>query len=255
MEISLIAILGAVLAIGLRISGLMLFAPFFGNVAIPPRMKIVLVITITAALYPVFSQRLHIGPPAQWPLLIGREMVIGIGMGLATSAVFEGARVAGQVLSVQMGYSLVNILDPNTAVESTVVALFHETIAMFIFLALGIHHWILRAIANSFEYLPPGAAPINPMFTRTLLHEGAAILEVGIQLAAPVLAATLLIDVLLALLGKASPQMPLMLLGPAVKSMLGVLVLAAALNFWPRLFDRYFSQSIAYTEQVLRLAH
>jgi flagellar biosynthesis protein FliR len=255
MEISLIAILGAVLAIGLRVSGLMLFAPFFGNAAIPPRVKVVLVMAITAVLYPVFSQRLHVGPPAQWPLLIGGEMVIGIGMGLTMNAVFEGARVAGQVLSVQMGYSLVNILDPNTEVESTVVALFHETIAMFIFLALGIHYWILRAIANSFAYLPPGSATINPMFTRTLLHEGAAILEVGVQLAAPVLAATLLIDILLALLGKASPQMPLMLLGPAVKSMLGVLVLAAALNFWPQLFDRYFSQSIAYTEQVLHLAH
>lgn len=243
------------LAIGLRVSGVMLFAPFFANVAIPPRVKIVLVIAITAALYPVFSQRLQIGPPEQWPLLIGREMLIGVGIGLATSAVFEGARVGGQVLSVQMGYSLVNILDPNTEVESTVVALFHETIAMFIFLALRVHHWILRAIANSFSYLPPSTATIGPLFTRTLLHEGAAILEVGIQLAAPVLAATLLIDLLLGLLGKASPQMPLMLLGPAVKSMLGVMVLAATLSFWPGLFERYFSQSIAYTEQVLRLAH
>lgn len=159
MEISLIAILGAVLAIGLRVLGLMLFAPFFGHVALPARVKVVFVIAITGALYPVFSHRIHIGPPAQWPLLVGGEMVLGIAMGLVTSAVFEGARVAGQVLSVQMGYSLVNILDPNTEVESTVVALFHETIAMFIFLALRIHHWILRAIANSFEYLPRGPQP------------------------------------------------------------------------------------------------
>ena len=51
---------------------------------------------------------------------------------------------------------------------------------------------------------------------------------IGIQIAAPVLAATLLADIALGLLGKASPQLPLMLLGPAVKSVLGLLVL-----IWP----------------------
>jgi len=95
---------------------------------------------------------------------------------------------------------------------------------------------------------------VNPMFAKALLHEGAIVLELGIQIAAPVLAATLLMDVVLGLLGKASPQMPLMLLGPAVKSMMGVLILAATIGFWPRLFERYFSQSITYTEQVLHLA-
>jgi flagellar biosynthetic protein FliR len=62
-------------------------------------------------------------------------------------------------------------------------------------------------------------------------------------------------DIVLGLLGKASPQMPLMLLGPAVKSMMGVMILAATIGFWPHLFERYFSQSIAYAEEVLHLAH
>jgi len=255
MEIPLKQILSAIMVIGLRVSGLMLFAPFFSSVSIPPRVKVVLVVAITAVLYPVFSPQLSSLAITQWPSVVASETLLGIGMGLATNAVFEAAQIAGQMLSVQMGYSLVNILDPNTQVESTVVALFHQTMAMFIFLALDVHHWILRAIAHSFQYLPPGTATINPMFTKTLLHEGAIVLELGIQIAAPVLAATLLMDVVLGLLGKASPQMPLMLLGPAVKSMLGVLVLGATIGFWPRLFERYFSQSIAYTEQVLHLAH
>jgi len=255
MEIPLKQILSAIMVIGLRVSGLMLFAPFFSSVSIPPRVKVVLVMAITAVLYPVFSPQLSSLATTQWPSVVASETLLGIGMGLAANVVFEAAQIAGQMLSVQMGYSLVNILDPNTQVESTVVALFHQTMAMFIFLALDVHHWILRAIAHSFQYLPPGTATINPMFTKTLLHEGAIVLELGIQIAAPVLAATLLMDVVLGLLGKASPQMPLMLLGPAVKSMLGVLVLGATIGFWPRLFERYFSQSIAYTEQVLHLAH
>lgn len=254
MEISLTKILSAVLVIGLRVSGLMLFAPFFASGSIPPRIKIVLVLAITAVLYPVFGPQLASVSVSHWPTVVASETLLGIAMGLATNAVFEAVQIGGQMLSVQMGYSLVNILDPNTQVESTVVATFHQILAMYIFLALDVHHWILRAIARSFQYLPPGTATVNPMFTKALLHEGAIVLELGIQIAAPVLGATLLMDVVLGLLGKASPQMPLMLLGPAVKSMMGVLILAATIGFWPRLFERYFSQSITYTEQVLHLA-
>jgi len=255
MELALPNILGAVMAIGLRVSGLMLFAPFFSTAVIPPRVKVIFVMAVTAVLYPVFGPRIGTVALSQWPLMVGSEVMVGIAIGLTTNALFEAAQIAGQVLSVQMGYSLVNILDPSTQVESTAVAFFHQSIAMLIFLALDVHHWVLRAIAHSFDYLPPGTASMNPLFAKALLHEGAIVLEIGIQIAAPVLAATLLMDLVLGLLGKASPQMPLMLLGPAVKSMMGVLVLAATIRFWPRLFERYFSQSIAYTEQVLHLAH
>jgi flagellar biosynthetic protein FliR len=254
MEISLTPILSSILVIGLRVSGLMLFAPFFGSASIPPRIKVVLVIAFTALLYPVYSPHLQVVPMSHWTILVASETIIGIAMGIATNVVFEAAQMAGQVLSVQMGYSLVNILDPNTQVESTVVAFFHQSLAMLIFLGLDVHHWILRAVANSFEYLPPGSATLNPAFAQAVLHEGAVVLDLGIQIAAPVLSATLLADIVLGLMGKASPQMPLMLLGPAVKSMLGVVVLGVTMRFWPHMFERYFSQSIAYTDRLLHLA-
>jgi len=255
MEISLANMIGPVLAVGLRVSGLMLFAPFFSHAAIPPRIKIAMVIAITAVLYPVYSGRIANVSLAQWPILVGGEMFVGIAMGLATNAVIEAAQLAGQILSIQMGYSLVNILDPNTQVENTVVSVFHQGAALLIFLSLGVHRWILRAIAQSFDYLPPGTALLTPVLSRALLHEGAIVLELGMQIAAPVLAATLLADIVLGLLGKASPQMPLMLLGPAIKSMLGVVLLGVTMAFWPRLFEKYFSQSITYTQQLLHLAH
>lgn len=255
MEISITKLFSPALLIGLRVSGLMLFAPFFGSVVIPARVKAALVIAITAALYPVYATHLHAVSASNWPIVVASETVVGVGMGVATNVVFEAAMMAGQVLSVQMGYSLVNILDPLTQVESTVIALFHHSLAMLIFLQLDVHHWILRAVAHSFDYLPPGSATLNPLFLHALLHEGSVVLVLGVQIAAPVLAATLLTDLVLGLLGKASPQMPLMLLGPAVKSMLGVLVLGATVRFWPGLFEKYFSQSIAYTEHLLHLAH
>jgi flagellar biosynthetic protein FliR len=61
-------------------------------------------------------------------------------------------------------------------------------------------------------------------------------------------------DVILGFLGKASPQMPLMLLGPALKSMLGVSLLITVIHYWPALFERYFTESVEFSERLLHLA-
>lgn len=246
--------LSALLMIGIRVSGLMLFAPFLGSAAIPVRIKAVLVVLFTALLYPVHAGHVAMVTVAEWPMLVATELLLGIALGIAANLVFDAVQMAGQVLSIQLGYSLVNILDPQTQVESTVMALFHQTVAMLIFLRLDVHYWILRAIANSFAYMPLGSANINQAFTAAVLRVTASVFEVGVQIAAPVLSATLVADVVLGLLGKASPQLGVMLLGPAVKSMLGVTLLVAVLRYWPPLFERLFMQSTAVMERLLYLA-
>jgi flagellar biosynthetic protein FliR len=205
-------------------------------------------------LYPTVGHNIGTYSITQWPLLVFMEFLIGIGMGIATNVVFEGVQLAGQVLGVQMGYSLVNILDPQTQVDSTVVAVFHQTIAMLIFLRLDVHFWILHAVARSFTYLPPMSAHFGAAFTSEVLSAGAAVFATGIQIAAPVLSATLLADIALGMLGKASPQLPLMMLGPAVKSILGLLLLSAALKYWPGMFERLFLQSLTVSNHLLHLA-
>lgn len=254
MGTPLIDILQALLAIGVRISGVMLFAPFLGSVVIPARIKAVLTLALTFVLYPLLSRNL---PPlafAHWPMLVLRELLIGIAIGIATSVVFEAAQMAGQILSVQMGYSLVNILDPTSQIDTTVVGAFHSLIAMLIFLRLDVHLWLLRALGNSFLYLPPGDSHLTRPFTLELLGAGSAILSTGVQIAAPVLSATLLTDVVLGFLGKASPQLPLMVMGPAFKSLLGLAVLFAALKYWPDMFRALFLRSLEYANHLLYLA-
>jgi flagellar biosynthetic protein FliR len=254
MSISLVQIFGALLTISVRLTGMMLFAPFFGSVAIPVRVKGVLVVTLTALLYPMLSSRMPQVEISQWPMIAFGELMIGVALGVATNIVFDGVQMAGQVLSVQMGYSLVNILDPQTQVESTVMATFHQMIAMLIFLRLNVHFWILRALAHSFDYLPPSSGHFGGGFTSAVLQVGSSVFSVGIQIAAPVLSATLLADIALGLLGKAAPQLPLILLGPAVKSVLGILVLISALKYWPGIFERLFINSMNQADHILHLA-
>jgi flagellar biosynthetic protein FliR len=255
ISIPLADVIQALLAIGVRLSGLMLFAPFFGSIVIPARIKAVLVLVLTFLLYPMVSKTMAPLEIREWPLLVFRELLVGVAVGIATQIVFEAVQMAGQILSVQMGYSLVNILDPTTQVDTTVMAMFHQSIAMLIFLRLDVHLWLLRAIGNSFSYLPPGTAQLTGALTKSLVNAGAAIFITGVQIAAPVLMATLVTDVVLGLLGKASPQLPLMVLGPAIKSILGLAILFSCLKYWPDMFRTLFLNSIRYSDQLLHLAH
>lgn len=250
----LLGMISGLLTIAVRLSGLMLFAPFFGSSVIPSRVKAGLVIALTLLLFPAVGQ--GIGPYAlmDWPILVFREFLIGAGMGIATNLVFDAAQMAGQILGVQMGFSLVNILDPQTQVDTTVIAVFYQSIVMLLFLRMDVHFWLLKAIGDSFLYLPPSTMHLSSFFTLAVLKTGGMVFGLGVRIAAPVLAATLVTDILLGFLGKASAQLPLMLLGPAVKSLLGIVILIATLKYWPDLYHKLFQDTLENGVHILHLA-
>src|SRR3982751_533537 len=115
MEIDNISLsrLGAALICGIaRISGLMLFAPFFNSDAIGPALKGGLCLALTALLFPIYqAQVAAMDHWSQWLTGMGGEFLIGLLLGLAVQLLFEAANAAGQISGVQIGFSLVNVLD------------------------------------------------------------------------------------------------------------------------------------------------
>jgi flagellar biosynthesis protein FliR len=248
-------LLAAAVFIGARVSGLMVFCPFLGSSAIPAPLKAALTLLVTALIYPLRGPlRLDLGA-WQWVGVGMSEVVIGLVVGLAANFMMEAAMLAGQVMGVQMGYSLAALFDPQTQAETPVLAQFHQLAALLIFLQLDVHHWLLRAIVRSFAYLPAGTAPATFAAVNGLSLAAGGIFLAGVQIAAPVLAATLVADVALGFLGKASPQLPVMFIGLAVKNLLGLSMLIAVVAYWPHSFSERFAASIVTAEKLLHLAH
>jgi flagellar biosynthetic protein FliR len=253
-EVHLEELLAAAVFTGARVSGLMVFCPFLGSEAVPVPVKAGLALLLTVVLHP-----LH-GPAAlalgswQWAQVALGEAAIGLVLGLVANFLFESALMAGQILGVQIGYSLANVFDPQTRVDTPVLSVFHQMAALLIFLQLDVHHWLLRSLMRSFVYLPPGAVPATLAAASGLLHAAGGIFLVGVQIAAPSLVATLLTDMALGFLGKASPQLPVLFIGLAVKNLVGLTVLMAAIAYWPRMFSQQFTQAIQSAEQLLHLA-
>ncbi len=232
----------------------MTFAPFFGSDAVPSRVKAIFTLVLTAILYGT-------GPAAQiqmtiagWTHVIASEAFVGLMMGLAIHLVFEGVQVAGQLTGMQLGFSLASVIDPITNIETPVVATFYQMFALLIFLQLNVHHWILRMLVKSFTYIPIGTGVATLLATKELLRFAGAMWLIGVQIAAPVVLATILVDVAVGFLSKASPQLPAMFIGISVKNLMGYGIMAGAAILWPTLLEKEFTRAVEMAEHLLRLA-
>lgn len=241
----------AVLLVGLRVGGLMLSAPFLSNPGIPLPQKAALTLALTALLYPVSGHAVLAADKLGWVEMAIAETGLGLLLGLAAQFVVEGAQLAGQLVGFQAGYSLVTLLDPQTQADTPVMSTFHGLVALLIFLQLGVDHWLLRGLAASFTYLPAGAALARLQAGASLLQAAGGIWLLGMQLAAPVVVATMVVDVGLGFLAKASPQMPILFVGLSIKTLLSLLVLAGALAAWPRIFENRFTAAVGLGERLL----
>jgi flagellar biosynthesis protein FliR len=254
MDVTLQAYLGKALLVGARVGMLMVFAPFFGSQAIAARIKVGLTVGLTAVLFPLAGVNRIAGTSSNWiPALLG-EAAVGLLMGLAVQFVFEGVQFAGQILGFQLGYSLENIIDPQTQVDTPVLAVFQQTVAILIFLQLGIHRWVLRSLAQSFDYLPPGTIGSIPAAASGLMQAAGRMMIIGAQMAAPVLVATMLTDVALGFIGRAAPQLPVMLVGISIKHLLGVAILAIVIVRWPTQLQGQFAWALQLMDHLLHVA-
>jgi len=247
--------LAAWMIVGSRVSGLLVVAPFLGSAAVPPRIKIGVALLLTIFLAPLVPAPLTTLPaPALIGVLLG-EFAIGFLLGFTLQIFFEAGQLAGQVCGVQMGFSLASIINPDSQADSAVLSTFYELIVLLLYVQLSVPHWLLRGLARSFFYIPPGHFSLSWPAVHALFEFAAAMFVAGLQIAAPVLVASLFADVALGFIGKASPQLPVLFIGISLKNLLGLALMCGAVTFWPRFFDARFGRALEASERILKLAH
>jgi flagellar biosynthetic protein FliR len=246
--------LAAWMIAGSRVTGLLVVAPFLGSAAVPPRIKLGFAFLLTLFLAPLVPVTPVLTAPALVVLLLG-EFAIGFFLGLTLQLIFEAGHIAGQICGVQMGYSLASIVNPdNSQADSAVLSTFYELIVLLLFIQLSVPHWLLRGLARSFDYLPPGHFSLTWPAVDALFKFSASMFVSGLQIAAPVLVASLFADVALGFIGKASPQLPVLFVGISIKNLLGLALLSGAVAYWPRFFDARFGRALDASERILKLA-
>ncbi|MBI4124321.1 MAG: type III secretion system export apparatus subunit SctT [Deltaproteobacteria bacterium] len=234
--------------------------PFLFGKATPRTTRLGTSVILTIFLYPILvTPELSVAgiDTLELFVLFFKEVLIGLTLGFAVSLPFYGFQAAGQMIDNQRGVSLARILIPELGEQVSISANFLFHFAVVVFLVIGGHRLFLKAFAESYLILPllefppsvAGLLPVMDLFgTMT-----AKVLFLSVQLAAPVIIAILLVDIILGVANRFAPQINVWELGFNVRGYVGVLLLFLSIGLIGNQIVHYTGESDQEVRTMIRL--
>jgi len=165
-------------------------------------------------------------------LIVTGEFLIGLIFGFASSLIFTAVQMAGQILDMQIGFGIVNVLDPQSGQQLPLVGNFKYILALLVFLATNSHHLLLSALFNSFKLIPLTGGVFHTNIVQTIVDMVGGTFIIALKISFPVLLSLLLTDIALGILARTMPQMNIFVVGVPGKIIVGLFVLSLALPFY-----------------------
>ena len=219
----------AVVLSALRVGGLMLVAPVWSAKPIPMRLRTALIVIFALLLNPAATNGVNLETLRITPATFLTETSIGLVIGLAAAMLIAGAEAAGEQMTTAIGLSGAAIFDPTNNTQGSLLATFMQMIALMVLLIAGGHLIMLRALADTFRIMPLGASLNLGEGFHALVPMARSVFSAGIQFAAPVVAAVLVLNIALAILGRAAPKLQIMSVAFPLQISVGLLTLAGSL--------------------------
>lgn len=237
-----------------RVSAMIALAPFFTARSIPVRTKAVFALAVCVLLIPVVAVTSSQGKTIELSFtgLLG-EVAVGAIYGLTLSLFNEMLLLAGQIVGLQFSFSLVNLLDPASEIQTPLMGDLFQIFGTLVLIAAGLDRIMLASMVRSLRAVPLGSFPLAavPATAHVLVPMLSGSFFAALELAAPVLAATILVEISVALLGKLSPQLPVISLTVPMKTLTGFVLLIGSLALWPRFIEARFSNLLDVAERLI----
>jgi len=221
---------------------------FGGDKTIPAGVKGGLSILITFLLFPF----VRIDPGFQFtgltPMVINmiNEVLIGVIIGFVARFIFAGIQFAGEVIGFQMGFSVVNIIDPATSSQVSLISQFQYFMAILIFLSVNAHHMFLLAMAESFVRIAPMQFHLSGRVIETLCLFSKDVFVVAVKISAPVVAVLIFTNIALGIVARTVPQINIFVVGFPLQIALGFIFLGLTapvfVNYSASLFNNLAKQ-------------
>ena len=242
--VRLTPVLVAFLLVLTRIGGAIVFVPIPGMRSYPEAPKAILLFAVSVSLcrYWIAADPGHDWTPSSLVAAIASEAALGIGIGVGVSLLLEASQVAGQMISLQAGFSYASTIDPSSDVDSGIVLILCQLLTSLIFFSLGLDRAILRGFAESFEHIPLGSFHLPLSAAETVAGLGSGMFQTAFRLAMPLTAVLLIADIALALAGRFIQQLQLSTILFPVKTLGALAMLALAMGTSGRLIAQWLAE-------------
>jgi len=209
----------------IRVSVVLFMFPVFGSAVIPALVKAGLALLLTFVLFPGAGLTVDSFPDSvvQTGILVISELFIGIVLGLSVRLFFASVQLAGQIVGFQMGFSIINVVDPLSGSQVSIIDQFGYWVVLLIFLLLNGHHALILALGESFHIVAPGWISLNQKLLHQVVSLSVDMFSLAIKIGAPAIAALLLTSSAFGLCAKFVPQMNILIAAFPVKIIMGLI--------------------------------
>src|SRR5579875_3169004 len=194
-----------------RTAGVLIAAPIPGNRPLPPLATLGFSLCLSFALLPHIAP--HVGPvPTSLLILayfIAQNLVFGIMLGYIARFLFTAMEVAGSLSDSQMGLGFINLIDPFSELQSSLLSAFYNQLSLVLYLLMNGHLLLIAALA--------------------ILPAIEAVFLIGLRLALPVIGVLFLADAALGFMARMAPQVNVFFVGLPAKLLIGIMTVAILL--------------------------
>lgn len=237
-----------------RVLGILMLNPVFGARYIPSQLKIGLSAVVSLMVLAVLKPGPVHTPDnvIAYGLLVAGEAVVGLSIGIVSVFLFSAIQLAGQLIDMQMGFSIVNVIDPMFGTSVPVMGNFKNLIAMLIFLITNSHYYVFAAILKSFQYIPLFGYSYHSSATQVAVDLFGGTFSTAVKISLPVVGVLLIADVAMGILARTVPQMNIFIVGFPVKISVGIIVVMLSLPLFVYLLKSMFDNSFADLLRLIR---
>ena len=225
----------------LRLSIVLFMLPVYAVEGLPAQWKASFCLIITLAIWPHVSLNPSDLPahPLAIALVMLGEVILGLILALSLQVFFAGIQAGGELIAMQMGFSMLQFADPTTNTQTGVIAHMLFLVSSLIFLSFDGHIYLLRAFIATFSHIPPGGLFIGENILNQIFSLSSMLFTLALKVIAPVLAAIFLVELGLGLMSRMAPQMQIMELGFPVKIAVGFFFLGSIFSMLAIDIQRY----------------
>lgn len=241
------------LLILIRMSSLFVITPVFGGKNVPNYFKVGLAFFCSLILVTLLKDvTVEFTDIYSYAAIILKELAVGIILGFSSYLVFASLFLAGQIIDTQIGFGMVNVLNPLHDSQIPLTGNFLYILTLLFFLMMNGHHVLLTALFKSYNVLPVNSFVFNDMLFNNLLNVFYETFAIGFKISLPIIAASLLAEISLGILTKTVPQMNVFVVGMPLKVGVGLITLFAMIPMFLATMDVTFNKMFNYLYLIIK---
>ncbi|RLB07713.1 MAG: hypothetical protein DRG27_06295 [Deltaproteobacteria bacterium] len=237
----------------IRVVIIVMFIPIFSSPAVPWITKVgfcgFLALIVASSLNADIS---GLGNGELFMSII-TDFLMATAIGLVIRFIFDGIQLAGEYISYQMGFTVINIIDPMSNTQIPIISQLKQLLALLIFFAINGHHYLIRAIASSFEYIPVGSYILSRQFLKEIITVSSRIFLIALKLSSPILVAMFITNVAMGIIARTMPQINIFMLSFPIYIGLGLIIMGIFMPFFIRFIENEINWMILDVSKIIQL--